>query len=418
MKIDESYSDYMYNFVDTICKKFGPRYSCSNAEKEANKWIQSELDKFCDETFIDEFKARPAMYPQGLIKIAGLLGGLSCIFMPLSFPLPIFTVIFVIWGLWVLYSELFLMKEWIKPFFKKRTSSNVFGIIRPQNTAKFRLIFEGHTDSAKVMNLASYKLKKRNLILALGLIYLFGNIGFSLWKFIAQIIIGPGINWFNMALISLNFVDWFYIPFFIITFPFFLWLVKGFLGKEVVMGANDNLAGSAVAVAIGKYLKENRPKNIEVWVGSQGSEEVGDQGAKAFVKKYGSEGILDNAYAIVLECCGAAGKMMLVEKDMHVKSYPKELNDLVQKAYELTKQENPDMLDLEIGRLFIGSCDACRYVHAGYKAIPLFGRGKESNKAVNWHSPQDIPENLEKKVLMDFLKISLKLIEIIDKEYE
>jgi len=36
MKVDNSYSEYMYNFIDTICKKFGPRYSCSDAEKNAN----------------------------------------------------------------------------------------------------------------------------------------------------------------------------------------------------------------------------------------------------------------------------------------------------------------------------------------------------------------------------------------------
>jgi len=33
MKIDDSYSDYMYNFVDHICQTFGPRYSCSEAER-------------------------------------------------------------------------------------------------------------------------------------------------------------------------------------------------------------------------------------------------------------------------------------------------------------------------------------------------------------------------------------------------
>ncbi|MFW9937768.1 MAG: hypothetical protein ACFFD5_08970, partial [Candidatus Thorarchaeota archaeon] len=112
MKVDDSYSNYMYDFIDTICKKFGPRYSCSKAEMDANLWIKEELDKFCDSTFIDEFETTPAMYPQGFIKVAGFLGGISPIFIPLLFPLPIISLILVIMGLVIIYAELFLMKEW------------------------------------------------------------------------------------------------------------------------------------------------------------------------------------------------------------------------------------------------------------------------------------------------------------------
>ena len=193
MAVDDSYSDYMYNFVDTICKKFGPRYSCSKAEKDANIWIKEELDKFCDETFIDEFETKPALYPQGLIKVTGVLAGISILFMPLKFPLPLFSALLVILGLIVLYSELVKMKEWIGFLFKKKKSSNVFGIVKPTNEVRFRIIFEGHTDSAKVMNIASYKRKKRQLVAILGLSYLFYTIIFSFWKLFAQIFNGASI---------------------------------------------------------------------------------------------------------------------------------------------------------------------------------------------------------------------------------
>ena len=157
MKTDEFFADYMFNFVDTICKKFGPRYSSSEAEKDANIWIKGELDKFCDETLIDEFDTRPALYPQGFIKIAGFLGGISPLFMPLMFPFPVISLILVVTGLIVLYTELFLMKEWVGFLFKTKKSTNIFGIIKPTEEVKFRIIFEGHTDSAKEMNIASLK---------------------------------------------------------------------------------------------------------------------------------------------------------------------------------------------------------------------------------------------------------------------
>jgi len=417
MKTDKTYSDYMFNFIDTICKKFGPRYSCSESEKNANIWIKEELDKFCDETFIDEFETRPALYPQGFIKVAGILGGISPLFMPLIFPFPIISLILVILGITVLYSELFLMKEWIGFLFKTKKSTNVFGIIKPIRDVKFRVIFEGHTDSAKEMNIASYKLRARQIIGRVGLYFLFHTIIFSLWKFIAQLVSGSSIVILNWGVVSITVLDLIYFIPLVMIYPFFILLLKGFLGKTVVLGANDNLSASAVAVAIGKYLSENRPKNVEVWMGSQGSEEVGDKGAKAFVEKYGIMGILDNSYTVVLECCGAAEDMFLIEKDMHRAFYNTEINDMLLQAHVEAKIENPDLLNIRTGSLKIGSCDACRYIHKGFKAAALMGMEHEKNKAVNWHSINDSPENIDKKILRDFLDVSLKFIELVDNKF-
>lgn len=414
MKTDESYSDYMFNIVDTICKKFGPRYSCSEAEKNANLWIKEKLDKFCDETFIDEFETRPALYPQGFIKVAGLLGGISPLFMPLVFPFPIISLILVILGIVVLYTELFLMKEWVGFLFKKKKSTNVFGIIKPTEEVKFRIVFEGHTDSAKEMNIASLKPKWRKIIGIIGIYFLIHTIIFSLWKVIAQLISGTSIIIINGSFISFTILDLVYFIPLVIIYPFFLMLLKGFLAKTVVLGANDNLSSSAVAVAIGKYLSTNRPKNVEVWVGSQGSEEVGDKGAKAFVEKYGQLGKLDNSYSIVLECCGAAEDMFLIEKDMHQAVYDSEINNLLFKAHKEIKKDNPNLLDIRTGSLKIGSCDACRYIHKGFKASALMGMEHIKNKAVNWHSVKDAPENINKKTLSDFFEVSIKFIDLVD----
>ena len=65
----ENYSDYAYKFIRTICEKFGPRYSSSTEEREANKWIKSDWSKFCDETKLEEFATYPDLYPQGIFKI-------------------------------------------------------------------------------------------------------------------------------------------------------------------------------------------------------------------------------------------------------------------------------------------------------------------------------------------------------------
>ncbi|MHA1471539.1 MAG: M28 family peptidase [Promethearchaeota archaeon] len=416
MKTDESYSDYMINFIDTICTKFGPRYSCSEAEKNANTWIKKELDIFCDETFIDEFETQPALYPQGFIKVAGVLSGISPLFIPLIFPFPLLSFIFVILSIVIIYSELFLMKGWIGFLFKTKKSSNVFGIIKPTGEVKFRIIFEGHSDSAKEMNIASYKLRARQIVGRVGLYYFVHTIIFSLWKFIAQLVSGFSIVLMNWGVVSITVFDLIYFIPLVIIYPFYILLLKGFLGKAVVLGANDNLSATAVAVAIGKHLSENRPKNVEVWIGSQGSEEVGDKGALAFVEKYGKLGVLDNSFTVVLECCGAAEDMFLVEKDMHRAVYDTEINNMLLQAHAEVKNENPAVLDIRTGSLKIGSCDACRFIHGGFKAAALMGMEHAKNRAVNWHSVNDSPENIEKKILRDFFDVSLKFVELVDKK--
>jgi len=308
------------------------------------------------------------------------------------------------------------MKGWIGFLFKTKKSSNVFGIIKPTGDVKFRIIFEGHTDSEKEMNIASYKLRARQIVGRVGLYYFVHTIIFSLWKFIAQLVSGLSIVLMNWGVVSITVFDLIYFIPLVIIYPFFILLLKGFLGKTVVLGANDNLSATAVSVAIGKHLSENRPKNVEVWIGSQGSEEVGDKGALAFVEKYGKLGILDNSFTVVLECCGAAEDMFLVKKDMHRAVYDTEINNLLLQAHADVKNKNPDALDIRTGSLKIGSCDACRFIHGGFKAAALMGMEHAKNRAINWHSVKDSPENIEKKILRDFFDVSLNFVELVDKK--
>lgn len=418
LKTDESDVEYMYDFVDTICKKFGPRYSCSQAEKDANLWIKDELEKFCDETFIDEFETHPGMYPLGIFKILRFLGAISFIFMPLKFPGPILASVCIFLGLFIFIIELFFMKEWIRFLFKKGTSSNVFGIIKPRGETKFRIIFEGHTDSAVQMNIAKFKEKAPIKHVLLGFYFLIHTVILSFVKFFGQLngSITPQAEWW---IFSWTIADWIYFIPFSILFPFFLWAVGGFLGDTVVLGANDNLSASAVSAAIGKYLNEHRPRNIEVWIGSQGSEEVGDKGAKAFVEKYGQIGKLDDAYAIVLDSAGAGTELFIIQKDfMHQATHSIEIIKRVQKAHEIIKKENPDIIEYSVGKTFFGSSDACRYAHAGYKTVSIIVRDGALKKPRNWHSIDDIPENLDKNILRDILEICLTFVELVDLEYD
>ncbi|MGV9173460.1 MAG: hypothetical protein ACOC35_12985, partial [Promethearchaeia archaeon] len=141
MSREEPLADYAYDFIKEICQKFGPRYSSSPEERAANEWIKEEISQYSDEVNLEEFETNPNLYPQGVFKVTGLLAGISWIFMPFPFPFPLISGILIVLGLFVLVTELMMLKRWISPFFKKGVSSNIWARIKPTTKVKFRIIF-------------------------------------------------------------------------------------------------------------------------------------------------------------------------------------------------------------------------------------------------------------------------------------
>lgn len=419
MSREEKLADYGYDFIKHVCQEFGPRYSSTPAERKANEWIKSEFSNYCDEVHLEEFKTNPNLYPQGVFKTTGVFAGIAFIFMPLIFPLSIFAAIFILLGIFVLLTELMMLKRWIKIFFKSGTSSNVWGSIKPKGEIKFRVVLEGHTDSAKMMRAVNDNTDPNMMLLGLGFLYLFYTLIMSIVKFIFQIVIGPSAILFQIGIIQWTLIDWIYFIPWLILFPGFLYLLYAVTGNTVVEGANDNLSGSAVSAAVGKYFyqEENRPQNIEIIIGSMGSEEIGDRGAKCFVDTHGE--LLENSYAFIVDSAGAGDQIYIVEKDtMHLTKYDKDVVERIEKAYELYKQENPDATDCGRGGIPLGSSDACMYSKAGYKASFIITIGKKLKKPPHWHSITDTWDNIDKKVLKDVIGICLKFVEIVDKEFE
>jgi len=416
MSREHSLADYAYDFIKHICTTFGPRYSSSEAEKNANLWIKEEWSQYTDEVYREEFQTNPNLYPQGIFKLTGILVGVAWIFIPLRCPLSLIAALLVGLGLFVLITELMMLKRWIKLFFKTGTSSNVWGRIKPSGEIKYRIVFEGHTDSAKMMRAVNQNADPKFILLGFGFLYILFTLIMSIVKFIAQIIGGASITLFQVGWIQWTLFDWIYfIPWFIL-YPSFLYLIYGVTGNKVVDGANDNLSGSAVTAAIGKYFYENRPKNVELIIGSMGSEEIGDRGAKYFVDTHGE--LLKDCYAFIIDSAGAGDKLYIVEKDtMHLTKYSPEVVKRIEKAYTLYKRENPDAIKCEKGGIPLGSSDACMYAKAGYNASFIIAISEEFKKPPHWHSLTDTYDKMDRKVLKDIIGIGIKFVEIVDKEF-
>lgn len=417
---NNSFTEYAYNIIKDISEKFGPRYSSSEAEKNANLWIKEEFSTYCDETYLEEFETNPNLYPQGIFKVTGFFAGIAFIFIPLIFPFPILSVIFISLGLFILFTELMFMKRWIKFLFRKGISSNVYGIIKPTGEVKYRILFEGHMDSAKQMRIAEREGAPPIKIFILGFIYLFFTLAFSIIKFTMQLLSSNTLTViFSFGIIQLTIIDIFYFLPWLILYPCFIYLLRGFTGNTVVPGAADNLSGVAVSAAVGKYFNKNRPNNVEIIIASMGSEEIGDRGAKFFVEKHGD--LLKNCYSFIIDDAGAGNKLFFIEKDfMHRTTYSPEVLTRMEKAAELYRKENPNAAPYGKKKIPLGSSDACMYIKGGYKASFMVGVEESDSgisKPPHWHSVRDTWQNISKKMLESSIGIALKFVEIVDNEF-
>ncbi len=422
----ESLADYAHDLTKEVIERFGPRYSSSDAERKANEWIEQEFKKYCDETHFEEFETRPNLYPQGIFKVVGvfvLAAAATIVFLPGL--LSIVPALLVACGLLVLAAELFYLKRWISPLFKKGISTNAWGTIRPKGEVKARVVFEGHVDSAKQMRIAEHE-KIPFGKFALGVTFIAATLGFAIAKVIGSLASTSLPSWFTENLLpgaTLPFTghDATFLIVAAILLPFFVYLIYSLHGSTIVPGADDNLAAVGVAGAIGKYFREHEPEHVEIIIGSMGSEEIGDQGAKAFVAKHGD--ILSNSYAFIMDGIGGGNAFNVITKDFHAPhGYSMEVIERIEKAHERYKHEDPNVAPLERRKLGLGSSDACMYTHAGFKAsfiISVLDDGttkKGFKKPPNWHSVRDTWQNLHKNMLKDAIGMGIAFVEIVDDE--
>ncbi|MHA1405393.1 MAG: M28 family peptidase [Candidatus Helarchaeota archaeon] len=306
---DDEYGKFMWDSIKQLCDDFGPRPPTSEAERQAALSYEKELGKYCNETVVDTFETRPNAYPQGFVRLVAVISCLAFFFFIFTFPFNLLTILLCILGLWIFYSTLFQQKEWIHVLFKKESSQNVFGIIKPQKATRVRVLFGGHMDSAWESGVAKFG-KSLFIITFGGAALIPYAIVLSIIKSVQVIL---GLSFVSLFPITITMSDLiFFIPFFGGWFWLLIYVLHAW-GKRTraTLGANDNLSGVAISLGVARYLHEHPLKNIEVWCGAFGCEECGDQGSKAFVAKYGVQGILDDAHAVIPESCGAGKRCFL-----------------------------------------------------------------------------------------------------------
>lgn len=275
------YANYAFKNVKIACRNYGARPAGSESEKNAQGYMLTELEKYCDEAKIESFKCSDKAYPLSIAFSASLLM-ISAVLFSLGLAVASLAAAFI--AAVVFIFEALLKKPVIDVFFTKKTSGNVIGIRKAEEKAEKRIILSGHTDSAYeyTYNYRGGKGIKALIMFALGfdtVLFIVASVAYMIfYGVIGQNVWGADINIVFKIIAVATYVT---VPF-LITALFFV------STKNPITGANTDLTGVFISMAVSKFLSDNdiRFKNTEVIVLCSGAKEAGLSGAKAFVKEH------------------------------------------------------------------------------------------------------------------------------------
>ena len=409
MKAQDSVKNYpsalreMTNFsvrgIKKICKDVGPRPAGSEQEHEAQNLMAAELDGACDKVEIEPFDVHPGAFlgwilTDGIMMIAAIVlffFGMSAIALALCALSLIFAIV-----------EFLLYKKLLDPFFPKKTSHNVVAVRKPKGEVRRRIIFSGHADSANEWRFTYYGGSKLLVpIIGLSFVGILLGLVLGIWAVAA----GHAFSAADSG--ALNVMRYVFLAWIPILFTTLFFENK----KRPVMGANDDLTGCFISMAVVKYMQQHdiRFENTEVWVVLTGSEEAGLRGAKAFCKAHKNE--LSDVETVFV------GLDTIRDYDFAA-VYSRDLTGTVKNdagacalVKEATKQTG---LDLPYKSVFFGATDAAAVTQAGMKAVSV--AAMDPAPAKYYHTRLDTADNLDIKTVEAVLGVALETAFLFDEK--
>lgn len=409
MKAQDSVKNYssalreMTNFsvrgIKKICKDVGPRPAGSEQEHEAQKLMAAELDGACDKVEIEPFDVHPGAFlgwilTDGIMMIAAIVlffFGMSAIALALCALSLIFAIV-----------EFLLYKKLLDPFFPKKTSHNVVAVRKPKGEVRRRIIFSGHADSANEWRFTYYGGSKLLVpIIGLSFVGILLGLVLGIWAVAA----GHAFSAADSG--ALNVMRYVFLAWIPILFTALFFENK----KRPVMGANDDLTGCFISMAVVKYMQQHdiRFENTEVWVVLTGSEEAGLRGAKEFCKAHKNE--LSDVETVFV------GLDTIRDYDFAA-VYSRDLTGTVKNdagACALVKEAAKQTgLDLPYKSVFFGATDAAAVTQAGMKAVSV--TAMDPAPAKYYHTRLDTADNLDIKTVEAVLGVALETAFLFDEK--
>lgn len=403
-------AEFMCQEIAHICNDMPKRDPGSEGEKMACEYMAAYLKNECgcERSDIETFKENPnAFFGWIYFTISLVLAGMLCFFF-----LPILGAVLTAIGFVILFVQFGLYKKLVDKFFPEKTGHSVTAIKKCTGEVKGRVFFNGHPDAvwnwpvnnrfggtAHVAHLASSVVS--------GLVVLALNIwaavmtkcqpvtSFALADYTA--LYGEVLFWAGIVILIM-------VP--ALIGMYFMWDEK-----TITDGANDNLTGCYMGIAILKAMKDQgiELEHTEVGVIISGSEEAGLRGAMAWCEAHNGEFDDVPTWIYSYDTIHESRFLGVNYRDLNgtVKSDKEVSDSFIEAAREL---------DIKCSKTWVppfgGATDNAAFNKAGFKSTGI--TALDHNLQDYYHTMRDTADNLNPECLADCYAISVKCLENFD----
>lgn len=389
-------AQYMIDEITHICTKFEKRGPGSKGEHQACEYMAEQLKELgCDTTYVDEFKENPGSF------FGWIYFTITFCFLALIsyFFVPALSIVFIALGLVLCFLQFGLYKKTVDKFFKEKIGHNAAGFKKPTGEVKRRIIFNGHPDAAWEWPF-KYKFTYLGFDIHMIVCFIgaFYTIGIAIANVAGAFANNPELGT-KLGLWGLVFA------------PFWFGLYFMWNRNKIVDGANDNLSGCYIGIAILKALKDEgiELENTEIGVVLTGSEEAGLRGAKAWCEAHKDEFNDVPTFIYSYDTIAQSEHLMVNYRDLNgTVKVDKDVCDLFYEACEELNIPCKKGMVPPLG----GAVDAAAFAQAGMRSSGITAL----NHALPdfYHTRLDTPDALNKACLADCFAASVKVLEMFD----
>ena len=397
-----SAAQYMIDEITHIIKNCGKRDPGSEGEKASCEYMAKVLkeDCGCEDVKVEPCEVAPrAFYGWIYFTITFVLISMAAFFF-----MPIISIPLIIAGFAILLIQFGVYKPLLDPLFKKKTSHNVTAIKKCSGPVKRRIIFNGHPDATWEWPvnyaLGGVGFESHAIIVVVGAIYYL----VLSFLYIGKAGIAPSMPDIADPLVKAGLIGLIFVP-----FTIGLYFMENY--KLVVDGANDNLTGCYMGIAVLKYLKDAgvELENTEVGVILTGSEEIGLRGSKAWCEAHKGEFQDVPTFIYSFDTINEPKYLMANYRDLNgtVKSDAEVADLFVEAAEEIGIPCKKGWIP-PLG----GAVDAAAFTQGGFRAAGITGLNHKLERY--YHTRLDSYDNMNFDGIANCFAATVKTLEKFD----
>ena len=384
---------YMIHEITHICRDMDKRAPGSSGERKAGEYMAHILEKECGcrEVKTESFMEHPAsFYSYFYFSMT-----FDCLCAAFFFIQPWLSIVFGLAAYLIFFLHFVFYKKILDPLFPEKKSINVTAIRPCSGEIRQRIFLNGHIDAAWEFPI-NYHFGGIVMVIP-PILAIIGVLYYIVLS--ACVLCGAGAWAHTAGLCGLVFV------------PFFIIVAFTYNPRRVVDGANDNLSGCYMGIAVLREMERLGVtlEHTEVGVILTGSEEAGLRGAKAWSKSHRNDYHDVPTYVISYDTIHDPDQLMVNLKDLNgTVAADQKLGELFLQAAEDAGIPCKKGLVPFLG----GATDSAAFTQGGFRSIGITGLSHMLEDY--YHTRRDTCDNLDAQGLENCYKATIKMLEKVN----